>query len=210
LLNQKKGMTIEVLATPIDQTKEKLTIQDLEEIKVIIGRRIEALGANTYSITINEKEQRLEIKTLLYNDLEMLKNVLKRTGSLKITDENAKVILTNQDIKTVSFQMRKTENDIEEPVVEIQLDTEGTRLFAEGTKANIGKTISFFIDDQCYMTPTVNEIVKDGNLVITFVRSSEIAIQGAREAAALLQGRLEATLEIIKAEKHKVSIIFNQ
>jgi len=56
LLNKKNGVTIEVLAKPIEQTKDKFTLQDLEEIKVIISRRIEALGDNPYSITIKEKE----------------------------------------------------------------------------------------------------------------------------------------------------------
>ena len=197
------------MAKPIEQTKDKFNLQDLEEIKVMISRRIEALGDNPYSITIKEKEQMLEIKMLFFDDLDLLKSMLKRSGNLKITDENTKIILTSQNIKTVSFQMRKSENGIEEPVVEIQLDKEGTRFFAEGTKANIGKKLSVFIDDECYMTPTVNEIIKNGNLVISFGRSSEEAIQVARQATALLQGRLEATLEIIKAKKHKVSISLN-
>lgn len=57
-------------------------------------------------------------------------------------------------------------NEQSQPEVSIQFDDEGTRLFADITKENIGKTVAIYLDDAPISTPTVNSIITGGQAVI--------------------------------------------
>ena len=75
-----------------------------------------------------------------------------------------------------------------EPVVQLTFDEEGTKLFAKGTKANIGKTILITLDDQILMSPKVNSAISDGKVIITFGGKDEDVVKTATEMASILKG----------------------
>ncbi len=54
-----------------------------------------------------------------------------------------------------------------EPRVSLQFDATGTKLFAEITKANIGKTVAIFLDGAPISTPVVREEIPNGQAVIS-------------------------------------------
>lgn len=70
------------------------------------------------------------------------------------------------------------------PKVELIFDEEGSKLFAEITKANIGKQVAIFLDGMPISAPTVNEEITGGKAVI----SGSFTIDEART----LVGRLNA------------------
>lgn len=70
------------------------------------------------------------------------------------------------------------------PLVELTFNDEGANLFAELTKANIGKQIAIFLDGQPISAPVVNEEITGGKAVI----SGDFTIEDART----LVGRLNA------------------
>lgn len=70
------------------------------------------------------------------------------------------------------------------PLVELTFNEEGAKLFAEITKANVGKTIAIFLDGVPISAPTVNEEITGGKAVI----SGSFTI----EEAKTLVGRLNA------------------
>lgn len=70
------------------------------------------------------------------------------------------------------------------PKVELIFDEEGAKLFAEITKANIGKQVAIFLDGMPISAPTVNEEITGGKAVI----SGSFTIDEART----LVGRLNA------------------
>ncbi len=51
--------------------------------------------------------------------------------------------------------------------VSLNFDSEGTKLFADITKKNIGKNVAIFLDGQPISTPRVNEQISSGRAVIT-------------------------------------------
>ncbi len=53
------------------------------------------------------------------------------------------------------------------PQIALQFDDEGTRLFAEITKRNIGKPVAIFLDDEIISQPTVQNEILGGQAVIT-------------------------------------------
>jgi preprotein translocase subunit SecD len=89
------------------------------------------------------------------------------------------------------------------PVVQIQFDEEGGKLFQELTKRNIGKQIAIFVGGEAVSAPTVQNEIAGGNAIITGSRTFEEAQQlaqdlntGAIPAPIYLSGQstVEATL----------------
>ncbi|MBP9866964.1 MAG: protein translocase subunit SecD [Candidatus Pacebacteria bacterium] len=70
------------------------------------------------------------------------------------------------------------------PKVELNFDEEGSKLFAQITKANIGKQVAIFLDGVPISAPTVNEEITGGKAVIT----GSFTVEEAR----VLVGRLNA------------------
>ncbi len=54
-----------------------------------------------------------------------------------------------------------------EPLVNLQFDDEGAKLFADITKKNVGKPLAIFLDNQPISIPTVNTVIEGGSAVIT-------------------------------------------
>jgi protein-export membrane protein SecD len=54
-----------------------------------------------------------------------------------------------------------------EPKVSLQFNDEGTKIFADITKANVGKTVAIYLDGQPISAPKVNEEIKAGQAVIS-------------------------------------------
>ncbi len=54
-----------------------------------------------------------------------------------------------------------------EPRVTLQFDETGTKLFAEITKANIGKSVAIYLDGSAISTPVVREEIPNGQAVIS-------------------------------------------
>jgi protein-export membrane protein SecD len=57
-------------------------------------------------------------------------------------------------------------NSQNQPEVSLQFNEEGTRLFADITKENIGKPVAIYLDGAPISTPTVNSVITGGTAVI--------------------------------------------
>lgn len=89
--------------------------------------------------------------------------------------------LTGRYLDRAGLVFDKTTN---RPQVELNFDDEGSRLFAEITKANIGKQVAIFLDGVPISQPVVNEEITGGKAVI----SGNFTVDEAR----ILVGRLNA------------------
>lgn len=110
--------------------------------------------------------------------------------------------LTGKNLKSATAQYSNGQG-VGEPEVALQFDEEGTKLFAELTKKNIGKQIAIFLDGQLQLAPTVNVEITNGQAVITgnytFKQAKDVADrlnQGALPVPLTLVGQqsVEATL----------------
>lgn len=110
--------------------------------------------------------------------------------------------LTGKNLKSASAQYSQGQG-LGEPEVSLQFDDEGTKLFAELTKKNLGKQIAIFLDGELQIAPTVQVEITNGQAVITgnytFKEAKDIADrlnQGALPVPLTLVGQqsVEATL----------------
>lgn len=80
-----------------------------------------------------------------------------------------------------------------EPIVAITFNSEGAQLFADITKANVGKRLAIFLDGELLSDPRINESIVGGTAVI----SGSFTAESARELAENLNfGALPLPIEL--------------
>ena len=92
---------------------------------------------------------------------------------------------------------------ISEPQVSIRFDEEGTELFAEITKRNIGKPLAIFLDGDLQSSPTVQTEITNGEAVITGNFTADEANELVRR---LNEGALPVPLELVSQQSVEASL----
>ncbi len=191
---------LEINVKPLDETKKSFSKQELASIKAVMEKRIEFLGAFSNKITI--QGQTLMIEIVGYTDLEEVKTVLGKPGKLTFTDDQGGIIVTGDHLKNVTYSMRKMmDGGLQEPIIKLEFDDEGKRLFAIGTQKNIGRQISINLDEEPIMSPVVHDAIENGIVILTFGGPSTDAMKVVQQTTALLKGgAIPAIINIVKAE----------
>lgn len=191
---------LEINVKPLDETKKSFSKQELASIKAVMEKRIEFLGAFSNKITI--QGQTLMIEIVGYTDLEEVKTVLGKPGKLTFTDDQGGIIVTGDHLKNVTYSMRKMmDGGQQEPIIKLEFDDEGKRLFAIGTQKNIGRQISINLDEEPIMSPVVHDAIENGIVILTFGGPSTDAMKVVQQTTALLKGgAIPAIINIVKAE----------
>jgi protein-export membrane protein SecD len=92
---------------------------------------------------------------------------------------------------------------LSEPVVSIKFDSEGTKLFAELTKKNLGKQLAIFLDGQIISAPTVQSEITNGQAVI----SGNFTIEEAKALAKRLnEGALPVPITLVSQQSVEASL----
>ena len=83
------------------------------------------------------------------------------------------------------------------PTVSLNFDAQGTQMFADITKANVGKVLAIFLDGQPISTPVVQEEITGGQAVI----SGDFTPQQAKSLAdSLSYGALPVPIKLVSSE----------
>jgi protein-export membrane protein SecD len=85
-------------------------------------------------------------------------------ASLNFSAQFVDTDLTGRYLKRAVLEFDATTR---EPTVSLQFDDTGTKLFAEITKANIGKMVAIYLDGAPISTPVVREEIPNGQAVIS-------------------------------------------
>lgn len=134
-------------------------------------------------------------KTAIQDAYSKAQEAFKSPG---ITDEAKQAIVASEpllrldpnfiDSKLTGAYLKKADVTFDsrtnEPKVLLTFTDEGRALFAEITKANIGKVVAIYLDGAPISTPVVREVILDGSAEI----SGNFNVQEARE----LKGRLNS------------------
>lgn len=83
------------------------------------------------------------------------------------------------------------------PIVSLQFNEEGSELFAQITKENVGKTVAIYLDGYPISTPNVQQEIKGGNAVIT----GQFTPQEAKTLVGRLNsGALPVPVELVSTQ----------
>lgn len=102
--------------------------------------------------------------------------------------------LTGKHLKTARLEFDPNTN---EPIVALEFNDEGTKLFAEITKRNVGKPVAIFLDNYPISIPIVKEEIPSGKAVIT----GNFTVKEAKELATRLKaGALPVPIKLISQQ----------
>lgn len=116
--------------------------------------------------------------------------------------------LTGKNLKSASVQFKS--QGLSEPEVSLKFDDEGTKLFADITKKDIGKRIAIYLDGEIITAPTVQSEILNGEAVVTgnyTVEQAKTLVKRLNEGALPVpislvgQQSVEATLGQISLEQ---------
>ncbi len=89
------------------------------------------------------------------------------------------------------------------PEVSLKFDTEGTKLFADLTKKNLGKKIAIYLDSEIISAPTVQAEITNGEAVIT----GDFTVDEANKLAQRLnEGALPVPLTLVGQQSVEASL----
>lgn len=103
-------------------------------------------------------------------------------AELEFKSPEGETFMTGKQVKNAYQTTEDGTNSIDQAwVVAFELNEEGTKLFADMTSANIGKTIGIYLDGNEIMSPTVNTAITGGRGIIegnfTYEQAHSLAIQ---------------------------------
>jgi protein-export membrane protein SecD len=168
----------------------------VEALRDVIERRVNLFGVREPTVTTSfsrlANEWRLVVELPGVADIDQAAKLIGETPVLEFKTEkkDAKELtasstmfdmignyestgLTGTYLKKSSLVFDQTTN---RPMVELTFDDTGAKLFAEITKANVGKQVAIFLDGVPISSPTVNEEITLGKAVI----SGSFTVQEAR------------------------------
>ncbi len=170
---------------------EKVTEDTIQKAVGIIRERVDSLGVKETTL-YPQGEDRVVIEIAGEDDPEAAVDILKNTAQLEFWDEQGNVLLTGKNLKDAQARVR---TDTQKSEVLLEFDSEGAKLFAEATTANVGKPLLIVIDQEVISAPTVSTAITDGNAVI----EGNFTSKEANDLAILLRsGALPVSFEIME------------
>jgi preprotein translocase subunit SecD len=191
------GVRFVLEATDTEQVK--VTPETMDAALSVIKRRVNNLGISE-AVVVQERGanwKRIDVELPGWKDPERARELIGQTALLQFKTEDGKVVLTGADLASANLAFSKETATLGQPVIEFKLNSAGAKVFADVTQANIGKTISIYLDNKLLMSPKVNTAITDGQGIIEGGFTQQ---QAADYAALLRSGSLPVKLDFISEE----------
>ncbi len=176
----------------VSQIAPKDIDASMESVRTVIERRVNTFGVSEPVIQVQNggfgaaNSHRLSIELPGITDLSKAIALIGQTPYLefKVQSDAPQNIVVGEDGKAtvnVSDQFVSTGLNgkylkqaqlvfapgTNEPTVSLQFDDEGTKLFTQITKDNVGKVVAIYLDGQVISAPVVREAITSGTAVIS-------------------------------------------
>jgi protein-export membrane protein SecD len=134
--------------------------------------------------------------------IEMLRQLQGVATSSDVVLTPANISLLYQDTGLTGRMLKKAvlqfDQTTGEPTVLLRFNEEGTKLFADITKATIGQILAIFLDGVPISEPTVNDEITTGEAVV----SGNFNVQEARQLVGRLNsGALPVPISLLSTQK---------
>lgn len=179
-----------MLEAETDATGEELH-KLMEQSKAIIQQRVDGLGLSEPNISI-EGDKRIRVELAGLADTEEAMNLIGKTAQLKFVDPDGNVVITGKNVveSVVSYHNDSIKGN--EPVVSLEFDEEGAKLFEEATTRLSKETdpnkkiLAIMLDDEVISSPMVMQAISGGKAIING-GSSAMKIEEATRVATLIR-----------------------
>ncbi len=120
---------------------------------------------------------------------------LGETALLTFKEPDGKVVLSGADVVKATPAV---DTQSSEPIVQLELSSEGAQKFAEATARLVGQKISIYMDETMISDPVVETAITGGNAIITKIGKVEDAVALANKISA---GALPFALQSISSSQ---------
>lgn len=141
------------------------TEKEMSDTIYKIQKRVEQYS--TEASVYQEGDDRINIEIPGVTDANAILDELGKPGSLEFRTEDGETVITGSDVKTATAKAGEDDMGNKEYSVELSLNKEGTKKFADATEANVGKTISIIYDGEAISSPRVQTAITGGQAYIT-------------------------------------------
>lgn len=178
-------------------------VSALESLKGNIERRVNLFGVSeaTVQLVTQGNQYRLVVELPGVSDVSEAIQLIGQTARLEFKGEvdlppeaTASATLDKlfaKDLKLNGSHVKLATPTLNqqngEPVVSIAFNSEGTEIFAQATKDLLKKRIAIFLDDYLLMAPVVNDVIPNGQAIISggFTTDSIKTLSAQLNAGAL-------------------------
>ena len=206
-----KGGSHLVFDTDTSKVKKEDLEDALNSVRDVIERRVNLFGVSEPVVqTIKSgKIYRISVDLPGITNVSEAVNLIGQTANLAFKEEasmEAKIAtqtplllrlqketgLTGKHVKKASVTF---DQQTGKPQVALTFSKEGSKLFAEVTRRNIGKPVGIFIDNFPISAPVVQQAIEEGNAVIT----GSFTIDDAKQLAiAINSGALPLPIKLVE------------
>ena len=199
-----QGGTHLIYQADLSQIKDKS--QAMQGISDVIERRVNLFGVAEPVVQVSGKDK-LIVELAGIKDVKQAIAMIGETPSLdfreeiEITDEQGNkqigfqmTSLTGQQLERSSLEFDPTSY---QPLVNLEFDDQGKKIFADLTQKNVGKRLAIFLDGMPISIPVVREPILDGKAVI----SGDFTLEAAKQLAQRLNaGALPVPITLISEQ----------
>ncbi len=168
--------------------------EDMSDTRYKLQQRVD--GYSTEAQVYQEGSNRINIEIPGVSDANAILEELGKPGSLEFQLSDGTVVLNGSQVENAQAAQQQDNMGNREYVVQLDLDSEGTKAFADATSANVGKVINIVYDGETISAPVVNEAITDGRAII----SGSFTAESAQNLASSIRiGSLSLELEEIRS-----------
>lgn len=185
-----------VLQADMSQVTEEARGEALTGAAEVVRRRVDLFGVSEAVVqTAKFKDQyRLIVELSGVQGVSEAIAMLGQTASLSFREgEDFKpTALTGKDLRRATIQFDRNTG---KPIVGLEFNEAGKKLFADLTRANVGKRLAIFLDELPVTIPVVQQEISDGNAVIT----GDFSVEEAKKLAVQLNaGALPVPIRVVE------------
>ena len=147
-----------------ETVKENPTATEMSDTVYKMQKRVESYS--TEATVYQEGNNRVNIDIPGVQDANKVLSELGKAGSISFVDPEGNEVINGSHIKTAK-EGTTQENGITQYVVNLTLNTKGTKLFKEATEKFIGQAISIVYDGKVISAPTVQVAITNGEAQIS-------------------------------------------
>lgn len=189
-----KGGVYVLLEAQTDATGDELK-QIMEQTQAVIENRVNQMGLTEPVVTI-EGNNRIRVELPGEENAEAAIKAVGRTAQLQFALADGTVMLTGSDVKDAGITADQEHGGY---AVALEFSSEGADKFADATRRALAgvtpispevsrQSIMIILDDEMISAPVVQNVIANGNCIITNSRIGGYPQEEAAELAALIRG----------------------
>ncbi len=198
----KQGLDLQGGVYVLYEAKTDATGSDLDQLMnqtiEVFRRRVDAFGLTEPTI-VREGDKRIRVELPGVKNAQEALEMIGKTAQLQfIAADNEEVVITGNNVKKAEVAFYQNEPN---PVVSLELDSEGADSFSEATGRlakltnSMDKIIYIVLDDEVISAPIVNDRIPSGKAQI----SGGFTVETASNLASLIRaGALPVELEEVQ------------